>query len=94
MQKGYVRVSIIVTIVLFPFLMEWLSELDNNRAMIWFLFHQLYHLPFGSWLGEPFYKPDSDVSYWVQIPWRFLAPVVYVTIYFFLIRLKNSLLVK
>ena len=66
-----------VCVALFPFVLEFLMWLTPDIGLIWLLFHQVYYSPL-SGIGEPFFTPDSDVSFWVQWPGRLLAVVVYV----------------
>ena len=44
-----------------------LYTLDAARGLFWLLLHQLYYAPFGTWLEEPFFIPDTDVSYWSDL---------------------------
>jgi hypothetical protein len=50
---------------------------DTERGLLWLLLHQLYYAPFGTWIAEPFFTPDSDVGYWVRPLGRVLAAVFY-----------------
>jgi hypothetical protein len=49
-----------------------------DGGLIWFFLHQLYYAPFGTWIHEPFFDPDSEVGFWVQPMGRILAAVAYV----------------
>ncbi len=57
-----------------------LYTLDTARGLIWLLLHQLYYAPFGTWLEEPFFTPDTDVSYWVQPLGRVLTATCYAAV--------------
>ena len=87
MKTMHIRGVVISIIIFFPLLMEILKDLDDSRGMIWFLLHQIYYLPIGSWLGEPFFMPDSEVSFWVLMPGRILMPIIYLVVYFGLLKL-------
>ena len=50
---------------------------DTERGLLWLLLHQLYYAPFGTWIAEPFFTPDSDVGYWVRPLGRALAAAFY-----------------
>jgi hypothetical protein len=75
---------LLAALIGFPFLLQWLSKIDTDRGILWLFIHQLYYLPF-SWLDKPFYAPDSDIGYWVRLPARILAALVYATLF---VRLK------
>ena len=64
-------------VALVPFVLELLLWSTPDIGLIWLLFHQLYYAPL-SGIGEPFFTPGSDVSFWVRWPGRVLALVVYV----------------
>jgi hypothetical protein len=66
----------IAAVVALPFILDALMRWVEMHALAWFLPHQLYYLPL-SWLGEPFFRPDSEVSFWVTLSGRVLAAVVY-----------------
>jgi hypothetical protein len=70
-------VIIAACVGVFPFVLEFLMWLTPDIGLIWLLFHQLYYSPL-SGIGEAFFTPDSDVSFWVRWPGRVLAVVVYV----------------
>jgi hypothetical protein len=48
---------------------------------LWLLLYQFYYLPFGSWMGPPFFVPDSELSFIVRLPGAILAAVCYVLAY-------------
>ncbi|WP_315385655.1 hypothetical protein [uncultured Stenotrophomonas sp.] len=45
-----------------------------------FLAHQLYYLPLGSWVGLPYFEPDSEVMFWVNPAGRFLTAESYLAL--------------
>lgn len=82
MKRTHTKVIALAVIIVFlPFVFALMRDVDSDRGLIWFLFHQLYYLPLGSWLGEPFFKPDSEVVFWVKIPGRILMPLIYIGLF-------------
>lgn len=69
-------VCIVVWLVL-PAGLVLLYSFDSGRGLIWFFLHQLYYAPFGTWLHEPFFAPDSEVGFWVQPLGRILSAAAY-----------------
>ena len=57
-----------------------LSVWDGNRGLIWFWLHQIYYMPFGAWLGQPFFAPDAEVYFWARPLGRVVAAVGYAAI--------------
>jgi hypothetical protein len=68
--------------------------MDDSRGLIWFYAHQLYYLPIGSWLGEPFFRPDSEVWFFVKPLGRILTPMIYLAILYGLIVASRRRVVK
>jgi hypothetical protein len=66
----------VAAVVVFPFALAALIHWDEMRGLVWFLLHQAYYAPL-SWLGEPFFRADSEVSFWVLPAGRVLAAAVY-----------------
>jgi hypothetical protein len=69
-------------IILFPLPFKILSDLDHSYGLLWFFIHQLYYQPYAGLLQEPFFIPDSDIGFFVEIPGRIIAPLGYITIFF------------
>lgn len=94
MIKGLFRSKLLVLgaiLVAFPWIFYSLSEFDNERGLIWFVIYQLYYLPFGSWMSEPFFKPDSEIFYVVLFPGKLVAPIVYISLLYISHFLKNKI---
>lgn len=61
-----------------PWLLWWAAHgLDN---VVWFTLHQLYYLPLGSWMREPFFRPDSEVMFFVLPAGRLLTVLLYLAV--------------
>jgi len=58
--------------------------------MLWLLLYQIYYLPLGTWISEPFFVPDSDISFQVRLPGAILAAIVYSLVYIGAIELWRS----
>jgi hypothetical protein len=71
----------LLVILLWPALFYILGNLDRDRGMLWLLLFQMYYLPCGSWIGQPFFVPDSELSYVVRVPGAILTSVVYAAAY-------------
>jgi len=54
--------------------------------LIFFALHQLYYAPLGSWLGLPFFQPDSELVFVVLWPGRILAAWAYAAVWIGIIR--------
>lgn len=61
-----------------PWLLRWAAY--GLDSLGWFSLHQLYYLPLGSWVGEPFFRPDSEVMFFVLPPGRVLTALFYLAI--------------
>jgi hypothetical protein len=60
------RIALILGgVLLWPLVFWVLMKAVPGLGMIWLLAFQLYYLPFGSWLREPFFTPDSELSFTV-----------------------------
>ena len=57
---------------------------DEKRGLIWFILHQIYYLPLGSWMGEPFFFPDSEMMFKVSMIGRVTTGLIYIVMIFFL----------
>jgi hypothetical protein len=77
----------LVVILLWPALFYILGNLDRDRGMLWLLLSQMYYLPLGSWIGQPFFAPDSELSYVVRAPGVILASLVYAAMYWGVLQL-------
>ena len=71
----------LLVILLWPAVFHLLINFDRDRGMLWLLLYQLYYLPLGSWMGQPFFVPDSELSYVVRVPGVILTVVVYTGAY-------------
>ncbi len=71
----------LLVILLWPALFSVLSNLDRDRGMLWLLLFQMYCLPFGSWISQPFFVPDSELYFLVLVPGAILTSVVYTGAY-------------
>jgi len=80
----------LLLIIIFPFIFLFLMEYDTHRFMIWLLPHHIYYLPL-SWLGEPFFKPSTDVSFWVTKSGRILTIAVYSISWLLLVNILEKL---
>ncbi len=78
----------IIALIAYPFGMQWLTDLDRPRGLLWFYLHQLYYTPV-AWVGNPFFVPDSEVGFWVQPLGRMLTTVLYLALTMFGKRLWN-----
>ncbi len=58
-------ILILGVVILWPLVFYVLTKVVPALGMIWLLAFQLYYLPFGSWLREPFFTPDSELSFTV-----------------------------
>ncbi|WP_445367425.1 hypothetical protein ACH5Y9_20715 [Methylomonas sp. BW4-1] len=70
---------VIAVLIVYPFGMQWLADLDQARGLLWFYLHQLYYVPV-AWIGPPLVVPDSEVGFWVQPSGRMLAAVLYLAL--------------
>jgi hypothetical protein len=82
------RLAILVVLMAWPAFFSWLSELDAEHGLIWFVLHQVYYLPF-SWLGPPLFGPDPEVGFWVEPTGRALALFVYVLLFYVVVRIVD-----
>jgi len=72
---------LLAIIILFPLPFHLLFLADAyGLGMIWLLVHQIYYLPL-SWLGVPFFIPDSDMSFVVSPVGRLFVAVFYVLVF-------------
>jgi hypothetical protein len=71
----------LLVILLWPALFYVLGNLDHDRGALWLLLFQMYYLPFGSWISQPFFVPDSELSYIVRVPGAILASMIYTAAY-------------
>jgi len=53
----------------------------HGLNLIFFGLHQLYYAPLGSWLGLPFFQPDSELAFVVLWPGRILAASAYASVW-------------
>jgi hypothetical protein len=66
---------IAIAILAAPAVLLLLLQLFPN--LILFALHQLYYAPLGSWIGLPFFRPDSEIVFEVLWPGRLLAIATY-----------------
>jgi hypothetical protein len=71
----------LLLILLWPGLFYILMHLIPGLGMLWLLFYQIYYLPLGTWITQPFFVPDSDISFQVRLPGVILTAIVYSLIY-------------
>jgi hypothetical protein len=77
------RLVLILGVVIFwPLVFYVLTKAVPALGMIWLLAFQLYYLPFGSWLHEPFFTPDSELSFTVLPLGVGLAAICYAALVF------------
>ena len=77
-MKTRIIVFVLVLLwLLLPFLLSELSSPAAAYGLIWFLLHQLYYAPLGTWLSGPFFKPDSEIYFHVLPAGRALMAVFY-----------------
>jgi hypothetical protein len=81
-----IRLAILVTILVWPAFFAWLSELDQERELIWLALQRIYYLPF-SWIGPPLFTPDSDGGVSIPPTGRAFAVFVYVLWFYVIIRI-------
>jgi hypothetical protein len=62
----------------------------RGSNLIFFSLHLLYYAPLGSWLGLPFFKPDSELVFAVLWPGRVLAAFVYAAVWIGFFRLFRA----
>jgi hypothetical protein len=79
----------LLVILLWPALFYVLGNLDRDRGMLWLLLFQMYYLPLGSWISQPFFVPDSELSYVVRVPGAILTSVVYTGAYLGVLQLRR-----
>jgi len=70
-------IKIIMFIVLSPLILIIFQYYVFNLGLIGLFFDGLYYLPLGSWMQEPFFKPDSELGFIVLWPGRFLTGIIY-----------------
>ncbi len=56
---------------------------------MWLLPHQFYYLPL-SWLGEPFFKPNSDISFEVMKSGRAMTIIVYSVVWYVTVKVIEN----
>lgn len=61
--------------IVLPAMLWWCATLLDNLHL--FILHQAYYLPLGTWMGEPFFTPDSEVMFFVMPAGRLLTALVY-----------------
>ncbi len=83
------RIALLV-ILLWPVLFYALMQLIPSLGMLWLLLYQIYYLPLGTWMSQPFFVPDSDISFQVRLPGVILAAIVYSVVYIGAIELWRS----
>jgi hypothetical protein len=98
MIKNLLRPKLLVfgaILIVFPFVFLWLSEIDSEHGLIWFVFYQIYYLPLGSWMPEPLFRADSEVVFFVLILGKIITPITYVfllnTISFLIVNRPKSI---
>lgn len=79
-------VSVLMWLAL-PFLLHAITTPEGHYGLFWFIFHQLYYAPLGTWLTEPFFKPDSEIYFHVLPAGRALMAVTYSGLFFLAWRL-------
>ncbi len=61
-----------------PALLWWATKaLDSLHV---FVLHQIYYLPLGTWIKEPFFRPDSEVLFFVLPAGRVLTALFYTAV--------------
>jgi hypothetical protein len=80
----------LLVILLWPGLFYALMHLIPSLGMLWLLLYQIYYLPLGTWISQPFFVPDSDISFQVRLPGAILAAIVYSLVYIGAIELWRS----
>jgi hypothetical protein len=70
------KIILLVAFLVLPFVLSWLSQIEQNSSLIWLLAHQLHYSPI-SWIGPPFFQPDSDMGFSVTPLGRGLTCFVY-----------------
>ena len=60
--------------IVLPAMLWWCATLLDNLHL--FILHQAYYLPLGTWMGEPFFTPDSEVMFFVMPAGRLLTALV------------------
>jgi len=87
---NYRWVLISSLLLVFPFIFLGLMNIDGERGLIWLLIHQMYYLPL-SWIGEPFFKFDSEVSFFVSYLGRIFTAVFYLLLILLLTKFKTRI---
>jgi hypothetical protein len=77
MRAGRLFLVLVALWLVLPAALFALYSNDVDGGLVWFFLHQLYYAPFGTWIREPFFTPDSEVGFWAQPMGRILAAVVY-----------------
>lgn len=65
-----------------------------NRDFTFILIHQVYYLPMGSWMAEPFFKADDHLLFWPLPLGRIITPIVYSFVYFCVRYLITNITIK
>ena len=84
------RMLILSFVLVFPFIFLGLMNLDGNRGLVWFFIHQMYYLPL-SWIGEPFFQLDSEVSFFVSYLGRIFTAVCYLLLIIILTKINSRI---
>lgn len=83
---NYICLSLIV---FWPVAFYIFEHIDTDRGLIWFYLQQLYYWPIGSWLKEPFFRPDSEIGFFVKPLGRIITACIYLLIFLGSVTLKN-----
>ena len=86
--KAFNKYYTLGILIIFPYLVMALMSLDEPRGMIYLLLHQFYYLPL-SWLGEPFYKLNADISYSVLVAGRVTSAIFYFIMWLVVVKFIN-----
>ena len=84
------QVVTLALILILPLALWILSLVNSTLGMVWVLLMYFYYLPFGSWLREPFFRPDSDLSFAVLFPGALLTAFVYICAFVLLVGVWRS----
>jgi hypothetical protein len=75
-------ILILALVLLWPLVFYALTKAIPALGMLWLLAFPLYYFPFGSWLREPFFAPDSELSFAVLPLGVGLAAICYAAVVF------------
>lgn len=69
-------VRLVLTIVLlWPVVFFLLTKFEHSIGLLWLFAFQIYYVPYGTWMPQPFFEPDPELSFRVLLPGAFVGAV-------------------